>query len=176
MSQLAGGDREAFEVLYDRYFFRLRQFGTNMLNDEAVAEDLVQESFLVLIHHPEKYHAKYRFSTWIFTILANKCKNHLRNDSRRFQINQQLQPDPVLDSEFDQLNRKQVIQQLKAWLVKQSEKDQALFHLRFEQQMTIEEIAEILDIPKGSVKSGLYYLIRKIQKPFKAFAHELRNE
>ena len=57
-------------------------------------------------------------------------------------------------------------------LTQLNEKEQRIFKLRFEQDLPIKEIAEILSIPEGSVKSGIYYLLKKMSHKLKEFRYE----
>ncbi len=167
---ITNGDSQAFEQLYDRYFRKFKFFALRFLNNEVAAEDEVQELFMTLIHKSDQYDPSYQFSTWAYTMLANRCKNQIRNEKRRAEILTSMSG----DTEFilDAHDHKQAIQVLKTWMENQSEKEQMLFSLRFEQQLSLPEIAEIMQIPLGSVKSGLYYLTKRIREPFKKLNYD----
>lgn len=78
------GNEPAFNTLYHRYATRLYGFLIKMLGyDTAKAQDVLQDIFLIIAEHPEKFDIQKKFSTWIFTIAANKCKNEYRNQINR---------------------------------------------------------------------------------------------
>ena len=76
------GDSRAFEVLVDRYQVRLLNFVYRMIGDRERAEDLVQEAFLRVYRHLDRFDPARKFSTWPYTIASNLAKNELRNRSR----------------------------------------------------------------------------------------------
>jgi RNA polymerase sigma-70 factor (ECF subfamily) len=78
---LAGRDR-AFDELVDRYQKRLLNFIYRTIGDRERAEDLVQEVFIRVHRHLQRFDQSKKFSTWIYTIASNLAKNELRNRSR----------------------------------------------------------------------------------------------
>ena len=76
------GDPKAFAQIVSRYQVRLLNFVYRMIGDRERAEDLVQEAFLRVYRHLERFDRSRKFSTWIYTIASNLAKNELRNRSR----------------------------------------------------------------------------------------------
>ncbi|MCP5055311.1 MAG: sigma-70 family RNA polymerase sigma factor [bacterium] len=83
MLAFAGGDEAAFDALFDRWAGRLLRFLERMVKDSAVAEELLQESFLRVHRAKERYRPEARFSTWLYTIAGNVARNELRRPFRR---------------------------------------------------------------------------------------------
>ncbi len=83
MLAFAGGDAAAFDRLFDRWSGRLLHFLERMVRDRAVAEELLQESFLRVHRARERYRPEARFSTWLYTIASNVARNELRRPFRR---------------------------------------------------------------------------------------------
>ncbi len=83
MLAFAGGDEAAFDALFDRWAARLLRFLERMVKDSAVAEELLQESFLRVHRAKARYRPDARFSTWLFTIAGNVARNELRRPFRR---------------------------------------------------------------------------------------------
>jgi len=168
------GERWAFELLYERYFDKLVWFARGFVQDEQQAEDVVQEIFIRVIEKPELFDARKKFSTWVYTITGNACKNVLRNEQNRNRIIQEQvaphqQESMVMRDEAEHSILKERIQQACKEL---NEKEKNIFALRFEQELSIKEIAEITQAPEGSVKSSIYYLLRKIGPFLKDYQHE----
>jgi RNA polymerase sigma-70 factor (ECF subfamily) len=174
MDLIARGKREAFEIVYERYFDKLCWYARGYLKDETAAEDVVQEVFLKIIDSNHGYDPEKRLSTWIYTLTANRCKNILRNEANRQRLAaENLHEDTYeIPSLFSNMDAKQVNRDIREWLKDKSEKDQNLYRLRFEQDLSVKEIAEAMDIPEGSVKSGLHYLLKKLSSPLKKWMHE----
>lgn len=174
MAEICEGNRLAFELLYDRYFQKLVWFARGFLADVQMAEDAVQEVFIQIMEKPEKFDRSRKFSTWVYTLTGNSCKNRLRNAQNRNRLLEEnrykLYPESVeIDFAEDQ---ERVQEQIRNAFETLNEKEKNIFVLRFEQERSIKEIAELAQIPEGSVKSGIYYLLKKLGKQLKEIINE----
>jgi RNA polymerase sigma-70 factor (ECF subfamily) len=77
------GDDAAFDALFERWAGKLLRFLERMVRDPAVAEELVQETFLRVHRARARYAADAKFSTWLYTIASNVARNELRRPFRR---------------------------------------------------------------------------------------------
>ncbi len=77
------GDERAFTMLYDRYRPALLRYLYSKIFDYQLAEDLVQETFIRIHRHLDRFRQSSKFSVWAFTIASNLAKNALRNRARR---------------------------------------------------------------------------------------------
>jgi RNA polymerase sigma-70 factor (ECF subfamily) len=153
MRRVQKDEYDAFEELVDRYKTRLVNVIYRMLNDQNEAEDLVQETFLRVWTHRQDYDFSYCLSTWIYTIALNLAKNELRK-RRKFKFFSLLEmtekglelPDPKLGpSALGHL--------LEGAIGKLPGKYKEAFLLRDVEQLPYEEVAQILGVPLGTVKS-----------------------
>jgi RNA polymerase sigma-70 factor (ECF subfamily) len=171
MQSVCKGERAAFETLYDRYFNKLVWYAQRFIDDLHQAEDAVQEVFVKIIEKPESFDAARKFSSWIYSVTANACKNILRDTQNRSRI---------LDENVSGRSETHALQQhgldyellrnrIKGAYKELSEKEKSIFVLRFEQELSIKEIADVMAIPEGSVKSGIYYLLKKFATHLKDF-------
>jgi RNA polymerase sigma-70 factor (ECF subfamily) len=161
------GDERAFGELVDRYDVRLVNFVYRTVGDRERAQDLVQETFVRVYRHLERFDQSKKFSTWIYTIASNLAKNELRNRSRNplvlFQTikkNWEADHRPLEweDTQFkpDDLFRKRFLREKVEEAVSQlPEHHRIVFVLRELEGKTYEEIAEIADCNLGTVKSRL---------------------
>jgi RNA polymerase sigma-70 factor (ECF subfamily) len=166
----AARDQRAFGILYDRYSRKLLSFCTRILGNREQAEDTIQEVFMKLINNPASFDTSRTFSTWIFTIAHNLCLNQLRNQNNRDRLIRDHYEQSESAEPYHTLDEKLVRQQIGHAFKELSEKEQTIFVLRFEHELGVKDIAEIMGIPEGSVKSGLYYMLKKIDlrlQPFK---------
>ncbi len=161
------GDNRAFEELVKRYKNRLINFIYQIVGDREAAEDLTQEAFVRVYRHAHRFREGAVFSTWVYTIASNLAKNELRNRTRRpyFSWGQGTKKDE--DDDFDPLTlmgdetqRPDIVnenRELREVLLKAvaslNQKYKTIFTLRDLQGLSYEEIAEILEIPMGTVKS-----------------------
>lgn len=172
MSLICKGERTAFEVLYDRYFDKLVWYANSFIDDMHKSEDVIQDVFIKIIERPEQFNTERKFSTWVYTVTANACKNTLRNELNRQRIiREQIRPPSttITHSTADARRMEQKLEDIRAGF---SEKEKNIYTLRFEHGLTVREISGITDIPEGTIKSGIYYLLRKIAAHLKDFTHE----
>jgi RNA polymerase sigma-70 factor (ECF subfamily) len=163
-----GGDPRAFEHLVDRYQVRLLNFVYRMIGDRERAEDLVQEAFLRVYRHLDRFDPARKFSTWLYTIASNLAKNELRNRGRSplvlFQYFRQRQneqesrpyeyEDPATRPD-DLYARRQLRELVDRTVVKLAARHREVFVLRELEGKSYEEIAEITHCNLGTVKSRL---------------------
>jgi RNA polymerase sigma-70 factor (ECF subfamily) len=161
------GDQRAFGELVRRYDSRLVNFVYRTVGDRERAQDLVQETFVRVYRHIERFDQSKKFSTWIYTIASNLAKNELRNRSRNplvlFQTIKQNwdadhRPLEWEDTQFkpDDLYRKRFLKEKVEEAVKElPEHHRVVFVLRELEGKTYEEISEITGVNLGTVKSRL---------------------
>lgn len=174
MRRISKGEKKAFEVLYDRYFNKLVWFARGFVSNVQRAEDLVQDVFIKLIERPELFNKEKRFSTWVYVITSNRCKQVLRDEKNRLRIlEENVLPFKAQFSESE-LNSDLVVlkERIHVLLEELSDKERAIYTLRIEQELSIKDIALILELPEGSIKSGIYYLLKKLAIQLKDFNHE----
>lgn len=172
------GDHRAFQCIYERYAPRLNGFFFKMLwLDAEMAEDYVQDLFTKIIDKPELYKESYNVKPWLFQIAANMCKNAYRRQSFEQAYRQHLEKEGVHLAYIEQnIDYKLQSDQLSVALAQLEEDHRTIFLLRYQQEMSIEEIAETFDLPQGTVKSRLYtirqLLLEKLKDDQKSNYHE----
>ncbi len=167
MVQIAAGVTAAFDVLYDRYSKRLLYYFHRMLaKDEKKAQDFLQDLFIKVVEKPEAFDVKRKFSTWIYTLASNMCKNEYRRlEVRRNgaetikQINGNGVVLPRIERELD---NEEFERQLWAALDTLDANRRNTFLLRHQEHCSIKEISEIMEVSEGTVKSRLFYTTKKL--------------
>lgn len=171
MCYLHRGEVLAFDELYARYSRRLMAYFSRMLNfDRELAEDALQDLFLKIAEHPEKFDRSRSFKTWIFSVASNTCKNYYRHKKVVDQSREEL---GYLDNSLDQNNFLKLANKIDATEFRKmleeilgelpSEKREA-FILKYQEDKTIAEIAFIQNCPEGSVKSRLHYTLKTLEE------------
>lgn len=171
MQELSAGEASALEILYERYFDKLTWFASGFTKDKTQAEDVVQEVFMKIIEQPHSFNLNQKFSTWVFTLTANRCKNLLRDYTNQQDLAQKNSFEQHTETHsLHDLNLLQT--EIRQGLSDLNEKEKAIFNLRFNHNLPLKEIAQIIQIPEGSVKSGLFHLLKKLSKKLSVFIHE----
>jgi RNA polymerase sigma-70 factor (ECF subfamily) len=165
---ISNGDNDAFNDLYLRYKDRLLYFFYRMLSqDKEIAKDFTQEIFIKIINKPHLYNPKMKFSTWIFSIANNMCKNEYRRQDIRKNTIACDNPDSFNNEELDNENHEPVIKLIFKYLADFDESQKSSFLLKYREGFSIDEISEILELPVGTVKSRLFYTRKKLQENIK---------
>jgi RNA polymerase sigma-70 factor (ECF subfamily) len=166
VSQASSGDREAFEELVVRYSQKVFGLCFSMLGNHADAEDASQESFLKAYRAISTYNDKASFSTWLYRITSNACIDLARQRSRRPWISMDADveeedgsvafqiPDksPLQD---ESLAEKWSAEKVRSAIGKLPEGFRTVLQLRDIEGLSYQEVAIILDIREGTVKSRL---------------------
>ncbi|MDX1350377.1 MAG: RNA polymerase sigma factor [Putridiphycobacter sp.] len=156
------GDKKAFEHIYNRYANHLVNFFYQKLwQNQLKAEDAAQDIFTKLIVNPQLFDAKQNFKTWVFSVAYNRCKNEYKKQEVRRNTNydvpeyHQNASDNILSDEH--LDQSEFAAALRKTLNGMAEKHALVFKLRHDDNLSMKEIAEILQINEGTVKSRLHY-------------------
>jgi len=170
LADYLGGDARGFELLVRRHSRELYQFVTRFTGSSTLAEDIVQDAFLQVHLSGHRFDTTKRFRPWLFTIAANKARDHLRSRSRRPEVpldahvsgeegfGQRFldllasdQADSGVEMERDEQRRlvRSVIITLPADL-------REVLILAYYHRFPYREMAEVLNIPLGTVKSRLH--------------------
>lgn len=153
MERVQYGDMVAFNKIVDRYKDRLMNVITRMLHSREEAEDIVQETLFRVYQHRSSFDFRHCFSTWIYTIALNLARNELRKRKRfRFFDIFDLQgkeSEIAVEMELPS-NLPKAIEKALATL---PDKYRTAFILRDMQELPYEEVAKIMNIPLGTVKS-----------------------
>lgn len=175
MLRIVSGDQAAFSELYRRYKDRMYYYFYRMLgNSSDQANDFLQELFMKLIEKPESYNPSYNFSTWLYSIANNMCKN----EYRRRGIRQEYQNAEALNPGMDYISEtsadpEQVIEKIFQTLDLLGEEHRSAFLLRYREGFSVKEVAEILDLAEGTVKSRLFYARKMLAEKLEYLKDEI---
>ncbi len=166
------GDVWAFEELVKRYRHRLQNFVYRYVNDRREAEDIVQDTFLKLYQNKHAYREIAKFSTWIYTIAANLAKTLLRKrKTRKLMFFSRLGPENKdLDLPSKERSSQEILEGkvgekiIQKAISKLPEHFRVAIILRDVQELSYEEISNIIGKPIGTVKSRINRARLKLQK------------
>jgi RNA polymerase sigma-70 factor (ECF subfamily) len=162
------GKKGAFDVLYERYSQRIFSYFFRMLwKNKVLAEDLTQELFLKIWKHATDFDTQKNFSTWMYSIANNMCKNEYRkhaNRSKHLPTQQAELSMPAIN--LDEKKFREAVQDCTNAL---SEDKKTLYLLRFQENLTVPEISQILHLPEGTIKSRIFYLLKEMKEKLQPF-------
>ena len=177
------GEEAAFEVLLNRYRNAIYNLCFRMVRNSEDARDLAQEIFIKVFSLLDRYDERYAFSSWLFRIGTNHCIDHLRRNRLRFlsldgsqdaegeEFQLQL---PASDPEPDTvLERKEALERLEEVIDELPPHYRVITLLRHDQQLAYEEIAQILELPLGTVKARIHRARNMIQSLLRARNYDI---
>lgn len=166
MTLISKGNTEAFDELYRRYSSKLLNYFRKMLNNDIEkAQDFLQDLFIKIIEKAGYYDADKTFSTWIYTLACNMCKNEYRNHAIRSRLMEENGESIFYTERVPELENTDLAlfnSRLKSELEKLDYHHRETFVLRFYEELSIKEISDILECAEGTVKSRLFYTLKKL--------------
>jgi RNA polymerase sigma-70 factor (ECF subfamily) len=154
------GNREAFATLFEQYKNLVYKTAYLMLGDAHEAEDALQEVFLQVHKSLSSFDSrKGALSTWLYRITLNFCLNHRRK--RQYVSLEDISPTPSTHFPDTRLAEEDSLWQATRSL---SDKQQAVVILRYYWELPYAEIASILEVPLGTVKSRLDLALKTLKK------------
>ncbi len=177
------GEEEAFAEILQRYRGPIYSLCFRMTRNAEDARDLAQEVFIKVFGLLDRFDEKYAFSSWLFRIATNHCIDHLRRNRLRF-----LSLDGVAGKDGEEyelqlphkgpapdtvLERRQAVQRLQEVIAELPPHYKAVTLLRHDRHLSYEEIAEILDLPLGTVKARIHRARNLIQQMLKERSYDI---
>lgn len=174
------GDEKAFADLVRRYERELYRFLFRFLGRQAAAEDVFQETFLQVHLSADRFEVHRRFRPWLYTIAANKARDHLRREKRRPTVQltggedgddngtrlleQFVRDETTPDVILDEREQKELVRKVVAQV---PDRLREILLLGYFEQLSYKEMSEVLDIPLGTVKSRLHAAVAAFGKLYR---------
>jgi len=165
IDRVLSGETEAFELLVLGSQRKIYNLCLRMTGNPEDANDLTQDSFLKAYQNLASFKGESGFSLWLYRLASNACIDHLRREKRRVKSSLTVQDESgetveleLPDERFTpegELERRQVIESVEAGLLTLTEEHRQILVLREINGLSYEEIADILDISAGTVKSRI---------------------
>jgi len=157
------GNKGAFDELVGRWQKRLWHYAFKVTGSESAAWDIVQETWYGIIKGIRKLEDVSVFPRWAFRIANNKCADWLRKQRLQNQLNNELSKQTQSESDKNQNSNKKT-ESLRAAIEKLPPDRRALLTLRYHEGFDINQIAEILSVPEGTVKSRLHRTVNELRQ------------
>lgn len=185
MREYAAGRVESFELLVRRHAPSVYQFALRFTRSAAASEDVVQETFLQVSLSAATFDVSRRFRPWLFTIAANKARDYLRHRQRRRELPLEAPlDDPDSSRRFldmlvrdedearDELESDERRRVVRAAVESMPPQLWEVLVLSYYHRFRYREIAEILDIPLGTVKSRLHSAVAAFAERYRELTEQ----
>ena len=171
------GDETAYRTLLENYRGAIFNLLYKMVRNREETEDLVQEAFMKAFKALPSFNEEYAFSTWLYKIAINNCIDHMRKKRlKTYSINKPVQSkDGELDREFPDTSMspdKDLLSEERTNLIEEAieelpENYKIAIVLRHSEERSYEEIAQLLNIPLGTVKARIFRAREMLKKKLK---------
>lgn len=181
MARFQNGDVGAFDFLLHQHSAAILRFIMNMMTvNKSNAEDLLQEIFMKVIENRKKYDSNRKFTTWLYTMARNRCIDYLKAEKhRRYSsldapLNGEASDGPVKleivrskeKNQEEKMMNKEIRAILNSGVENLREEFREVFLLREIESLSLKEIADITNVPIGTVKSRLRYAYLNLREIF----------
>ena len=166
LRRLRNRDERAFRELIENHRDRVYNICYRMLGNRHESEDVAQEVFITVFKQIDTFREEAKFSTWLYRVAVNHCKNRIKYLARRFdKARDELDEQgtngtpigaPVPDAPDRALEGAQMEKLMQDAIAALEEDQRIVVVLRDVEDLSIEEICEITGLPDGTVKSRLH--------------------
>ena len=154
-----------FSLLYNRYASKIYAKCLSILRDEMLAEDATQEIFMKIFMNLSRFEEKAKFSTWIYSITYNYCIDYLRRKQKGDIFSEDIEKAAdVQDDIPDETLLEMETKQLKQLLDQMPTGDKTILLMKYQDDLSIKEIADALNKSESAVKMKLKRAKEKAQQ------------
>lgn len=150
------GDKDALVELVLLRKDQLYRIAWSYFRNEHDSYDVLQETIIKAFHDIVDLRQPEYFYTWYIRILINTCKQLLLRKSKVIDLQEIIPPDAVSGSSDDSIDLKRAMEQL-------PQEYKEVIYMRYMEDLTVKDIAAILDLPEGTVKSRIHYGVLKLR-------------
>jgi len=165
-----------FSILYKRYGGKVFSKCISLLKDEELANDATQDVFMKIYLNLAKFSGKSKFSTWVYSITYNYCIDFIRRrkkDRNLFSDDEVENVGEVIDDVPEKELLEMEVSRLKVVLEKIPIGDKTVLLMKYQDEMSIKEIAEILEKSESAIKMKIKRAKHKAQKTYKDIFKDL---
>ncbi len=158
IEQVKKGDKEAYQLIVVRYMKRAYYIALGFVHNPEDALDISQESFIRAFRKIKGFNTQMPFFPWFYKLMKNLCLDHIKRGFRIHEI-----PLERIQVSKEERNDRELKETLWRGIESLSFEQREVIILRYFQQMSYQEIAEITEKPIGTVMSTLYYAKKKLR-------------
>ena len=180
------GDKTAFEVLFKKYREMVARLVFSIVKEESRVDDTVQDVFVLLFRNLAKFRGQSALKTWIYRITVNEALRHINRSKRWVQM-------PEGDFEPSQLPSTIVVfnhgaspervmiegeqrELIQNGMSRLKPDHRIILTLYYLEDLSVQELSNVLEIPEGSVKSRLFYARESLKKALAPILGRMQTE
>lgn len=166
VARLRRGDRGAIGETYAAHHASVRAFARHLVGDDAAAEDIVHDAFVALPRAVERFRGEAPLRGFLIGVAANQARRHIRSAARRRRAMARLEQAPVASPRGpeEEAVRRRLADRLSAALDHLPVEQRVAFVLCEVEQRTSVEVAVILGVPEGTVRTRSFHARRRLRE------------
>jgi len=165
LARIGGGDQAALKALYARHSVKVFRFVARMLRDDARAEDIVSETFIDVWKTAARFEGRSAVGTWLLTIARNKTISTMRRN-RDQELDEEAAGE-IADESDDpetQMQKQGKSALLRRCIERLSAEHREVIDLVYYHDKSVEEVAAIVGIPEGTVKTRMFHARKRLSE------------
>jgi len=157
VERILAGEKQLYEIIMRRYNQRLYRIGMSVLNNDADAEDAMQNAYIKAYQHLNQFKQQSSLSTWLIRIMINECLTQKKKNQRfdNGEIEKYLQNKSSMKTPAHILMNKELNDVLENAIAHLPEKYRIIFMLREVEELSVKETGEVLELEESNVKVRL---------------------
>jgi RNA polymerase sigma-70 factor (ECF subfamily) len=163
VAKVLKGDRQSYALLVEKYKSPIYKLTYRMTGNPEDAADLTQDTFIRAYLYLWRYNPRNKFFTWLYTIALNLIKNHLRKN-KRYKSSEEINTIPLADNNPSPEANLIEAQEISWCLMRLDDELRALLIMKYQQELSFEEIAEITGKSLSAVKMRIYRGLEKLKE------------
>ena len=163
VARVLKGDRQTYALLVEEYKTPIYNLAYRMTGNADDADDLTQETFIRAYQYLWRYDQRKKFFTWLYTLAFNLIKNHLRKNKKE-KLSEELSALSLTDNNPSQEERLIEDQEISSCLLRLEDELRALLIMKYQQELSFEEIAQITGKSLSAVKMRIYRGLEKLKE------------
>ena len=184
VKRVRNGDKDAFRELVEKYQRKAFSIAFGMVNNRDDAMDLVQEAFLKAYRNLQRFQGSSSFYTWLYRIVVNVCIDHIRKTGKRVIVDyddqigreggvegeERIRPSTLGFDPSKVYGRQELLEQIGRALDSLSPIHKEAIILREIQGLSYQEMADVMNVSKGTVMSRLHHARKNLQEKLVDYA------
>lgn len=154
-----------FLQLMETYQKQLYGHIRRLVQSHEDAEDILQETFILVYNHLDAFKGESKLYTWLYRIATNECNRHFRHkDFRIRKVDLDSGSASELEAETELASSEEILKKFKKAILKLPKKQQMVFNLRYFDELSYEDIAQILRTSVGTLRTTYHFAFERIKK------------
>ncbi len=166
IAKVLKGDRQAYALLVDEYKSPIYNLAYRMIANADDADDVTQETFIRAYQYLWRYDPRKKFFVWLYTLAFNLIKNHLRKNKKE-RLSEELRASSLTDNSPSPEEKLIEDQEISSCLLRLEDELRALLIMKYKQELSFEEIAEITGKSLSAIKMRIYRGLEKLRELIK---------